>query len=247
MSAAILSWIALVSLISGFVQGLAGFGSALIAVPLMALVIDIRLVVPLAALSGFGIGLANLYHLRRHINMREVYPILPGTFMGVPLGVYFLRQMPETWVMLPLALLLMGYAIYSLGRWQVRYVPGTRAAYLTGLLSGSLSGAFSTGGPPVVIYASLQPWEPADKKVLMTTYFLLSGCLTLGMYALGGLITGQVLGYFLVALPLLMLGSLLGIRLYRKLGGGSYNRLVNLLILATGLLLGIKAINQIVG
>jgi uncharacterized membrane protein YfcA len=76
-----------------------------------------------------------------------------------------------------------------------------------------------------------------QQKATLALFFALSNLVTLVALAAGGLITHQVLIWFLWSLPLLAMGTHLGIRLYRSLGPHDYRRLTFGLILITGLLL----------
>lgn len=236
--------IALVGLLAGLVQGLTGFGSALVATPLLALCLDLQQVIPLVSLWGLGIGLANLIHLSRQLELRLMLPILAGAAPGIPLGIYFLRHAPAMWTEGILAITLICYASWRLAHLPINYIPGRAAAIFAGLCSGCLSGAFSAGGPPVVIYMSLQPLPIDKQKAAMIAYFLIISLVSASFYLANGMFTSPILYHFAESLPLLLLGTFLGITAYRRLSSQNYALIVHLLLLTAGLLLGSKVIWQ---
>lgn len=81
--------IALITFLAGFTQGLSGFGSILLALPLLTIMLDIKTVVPLAALDAFLVAIILLFELRRHLDWKKILPLVAGSFPGIPIGVFF--------------------------------------------------------------------------------------------------------------------------------------------------------------
>jgi hypothetical protein len=245
MTIGIIIGLSLTTILAGFVQGLSGFGLALVAVPILALFLDIKTVVPLVMLFAVTNNLINVIRLHQHLDLHKVKPVLIGSLPGIPLGAWFLSEIEGIWILLPLAIFLIAYSGYNLIRHnllthKINYTPGKSGAYIAGILSGCLSGAFSTGGPPVVIYTDLQHWSNNDKKILLSSYFMLLGIITLCWYLIFGILNSQIMFYFISLLPLLIIGSWAGIFCYEKLSNHHYGRLVNYLLLISGLLLLFK-------
>lgn len=106
------------------------------------------------------------------------------------------------------------------------------------MISGALGGAYSTNGPPVILHVNAQPgWSADRRKATLALFFLFSGIVTALAYGVGGLIDAEVLGLFLWSTPSLLVGTLLGAWLYRRLGEHDYRRLTFALALVTGMLL----------
>lgn len=224
--------------LAGLVQGLSGFGSALIAVPLLALLLPLETVAPLMALIGTAISALNLVPLRHGLQLGPMRPLLVGYLLGTPLGLYLLAQVPEALALGLFGALLCIYAGATLAgrppraRWLgERPVP-------VGLIAGALGAAYSTSGPPVILHIHAQPgWSTDRRKATLVLFFLLSGGITLVAYGLGGLLDIGILHLFLWSAPPLLAGTLAGAWLYRRLGERGYHRLTFMLLLATGGLL----------
>jgi uncharacterized membrane protein YfcA len=231
--------------LGGMVQGLSGFGSALVAVPLLALLIPVATVVPLVALLGLAISAANLWHLRASVRPAAMTPLLVGYVMGTPLGLYALTRAPERWVLTALGVLLSAYALLSLWGRRPRLSWLRRQRLGVGMASGALGAAFSTNGPPVILYvAAHREWGPDRQKATLVLFFLLSSVVTVAAHAARGLIGSDVVGWLLWSLPTLSLGTWTGIRLYGRLGEHDYKRLTHGLILVAGLTLCFRGLTE---
>lgn len=227
---------------AGLVQGLSGFGSALVAVPIMALVLPMETVVPLMALLGFAISALNLPHLRRQMDLKPLRMLLLGYLIGTPLGLWFLVQAPEVLVLAALGLLIIGYAGMSLAGCSPDIRALREQRFAIGTLSGALGAAFSINGPPVILHvAAHQQWPPNRQKAVLVHFLFAAGAVTVLAMALKGLIDARVLWLWLPCAPTLVLGTLLGIRLYHRLGHHDYRRLVFVLVLIMGMVLLARA------
>jgi len=230
--------VVLAALIGGLVQGLAGFGSALVAVPILALTLPAHTLVPLTALLGLFISAFNLLSLRHAWTLRPVLPLLGGYLVGTPLGLMFLIQVPETLVLGSLGLFISAYATLSLSGRQPNTPWLRRNAGVIGTLSGALGAAFSTNGPPVLLHVATQTdWNADRRKAVLTLFFLLSALVTVTAHYLTGLTDGAVWHWLGWSLPSLVIGTLLGITLYRRLGEHDYRRITLLVILVAGCML----------
>jgi hypothetical protein len=234
----LLAPLAAIALGAGLIQGLSGFGSALVAVPLFALILPIETVVPLMALLGAGVSVLNLVHLRAEARLRPVARLLFGYLLGTPLGLLFLARAPEVAVLGTLGVFLCGYALLALIGRQPRanWLREWRVAL--GALSGTLGAAFSTNGPPVILHVAAHPeWGADRQKATLVLFLLLASVITVAAHGASGLITGEVLRLLLWSAPTLVLGTLAGLWLYTRLGNHGYQRLVFGLIFATGVLM----------
>ncbi|MCB1875277.1 MAG: sulfite exporter TauE/SafE family protein [Chromatiales bacterium] len=233
LSPAVLATVAL----GGFIQGLAGFGAGLVAVPLLMLQLPAGVAVPMFSLLATLGSAMNVLHLRHAVNFRPLLLLLGGYVIGAPLGLLYLTKASQTWVMAGLGAFLTLYALYALSgrRPDYRWLREQRLAL--GMCSGALGAAFSTNGPPVILHVAAQDWDTERQKAILSLYFLLSGLLTSAVHAIGGLLDQEVLLATAVAVLPLILGVSLGIAVYRRLSAHNYRRLTFLLVLTMGVLL----------
>lgn len=215
---------------AGFTQGLSGFGSILLAIPLLAMFLDIKTVIPLTALMGLTMTTVLLIQLWKHVPWRKIVPFLIGTLPGIPLGVLFLKKMDKDMVQLVLGSLLMAYSAYSLVSRRRPKETAERWGYMFGFLGGCLGGAFSASGPAVIVYASLQDWPKDRIKASLQGMFFVSGAIVILFYSFNGLITPVVLKYYGVSFPALLLGTYVGALCYGRISDVQYKKVMFVLL-----------------
>jgi len=223
--------ICLIVFFAGFTQGLSGFGSILLSLPLLAIFLDIKIVIPLVALYGLSITIILLIQLWKYLDWQKIFPLFLGALPGIPIGVCFLKKLDKGMVQWILGIMLISYSLYSLFFRSSNKEIKEGWAYLFGFFSGCLGGALSASGPAVIVYTSLQAWSKDKIKVTLQGFFMVSGVAVIFFHALSGLTTITVLRFFLVSLPLLFLGTYTGSFFYGKIDEEDYKK-VMLIILA---------------
>jgi uncharacterized protein len=232
----------LVALLAGFTQGLSGFGSVLVALPILALFLDFNLAVPLVSTWGMTINIILVLQLRSHLRLQSILPLTLAAIPGIPLGVYVLKH-ANVWVLeMLLGGLLVIFSLYFAWSGGKTRDLSRGWAYFAGFWSGCLGGSLAMSGPPVIIYTALQPWSKDQIKSTLTGFFFLSGLIIIAAQAMGGLITTAVLAGSLISIPFIVLGVLLGSAIYRKLATDRYRQVVVGLITILGLLTVVKAL-----
>ena len=73
--------LSIVIFMAGFVQGLSGFGSILLALPLLSLFIDIKILIPLMVLCGWSMSISLLIQLRLHLDLKKILPLFFGAIL----------------------------------------------------------------------------------------------------------------------------------------------------------------------
>jgi len=227
----------LIFFLAGFIQGLAGFGAALVGMPLLTIVTDVKSAVPLMALCGM-VQLAILSaKLKAHFEFKNVATLLVGSLPGLFFGLYILKNYDERLIKLILAVLLVVYSSYSLFAKKRNVRLGERFGYMFGFLSGALGGALSTNGPTVIVYAALRGWDGDRFKATLTGFFFISGIFIVAAHAVTGLTTVATLKNFALCAPFIAAGTFAGLALYGKLEQGTFRKLVYVLVFIMGLLM----------
>ncbi len=117
------------------------------------------------------------------------------------------------------------------------------ASILVGLISGVLGGSMSISGPPIVLFLNNQNVEKTTFRANLIAYFFSLYVATIPAYLFGNLITVDLLGSSVVMVPIMFLGATLGIRLSRKVDERVFKRIALLLVLTTGIMVIISALN----
>lgn len=229
--------VVLVIFAGAFIHSTVGFGSALIQMPLLTLLVGITLATPLVGLLGVVMVMIIAGGSWRSINFADVWRLIVTSLAGIPCGLFILKTAPEGLVKALLGLLIISFSLYNLVRPNLPTLRAASWAFGFGFLAGILSGAYNTGGPPIVLYGALRRWPPASFRATMQGYFVPGSWLVVFGHGLGRLWSGEV--FFLFGLSLLpMLAAVyLGGRLNRHLPAGRFDRLLHLLLIGLGLLL----------
>lgn len=219
--------------LAGFIQGVLGFGFGLVAMALLPLLISVKEASPLVVLFSLPLAMIVLGIHWRHFQWRDGWVLLLGSCAGIPLGVYFLTHFSAEVLLRVLGGVLLLFSIYELlGRrlQQGYHAPPKWSAILFGLVSGTTSGAFNVGGPPLVSYVYTQSWHQERKIALLQVLFSVGALLRLFSMVGSELFTQPVLLLAAwSALPILA-ALLLGGLLMRRFTSEQLHRVVFLFI-----------------
>ena len=227
--------IAVIIFLAVFTQSVSGFGVALVAMALITIPLDIDVAVPLVALVMLTIEFFLLLRYRHAFNWQSVWRVIAGSIMGIPLGLYFLNQLNENFVLSILGVIIVLYAMYALVNIRLPKLKNTNWAYGFGLLAGMLGGAYNTSGPPVVIYGDCRRWEPNAFKSNLQGFFVPSSLVIALGHAWKGNLTPEVWQYFLIAIPAMAAGILAGTSLDKFLNPDIFRKIVLVLLIAMGI------------
>ena len=218
----------------GFTQGLAGFGSTLVALPILALVFDVKLAVPVCTTLALVLNMVMVARLGRHVRWRPLFLLIAASLPGMPLGAYALHRLPGHWLKIVLALAIFAF-VANQRRGCGRLTPaGPGWGVAAGFAAGCLGGAIGINGPPIVAWVSRLGLDRHAMRATLTAYFLLAGCGVVGSQTLAGLVTGPVLFRTAVALPALGLGIASGVGLCGRISEAAFRRVTLFVLAATG-------------
>lgn len=191
---------------------LTGFGYALLATPLLVLVLPPRDVVPLVLMSSIVLLVLLAIESRREMDGRKIGRWTLGALPGMLVGGSILATVPDgTMESIIGAITLCAAVLLSLrpGRPWRREWPGAVSA---GVLSGVLVGASGMSGPPVILFGLKQNWDHRVLRASLIGYFGIIH--SLAVFVLGGLGIGGVEALFqvLVVLPGVFMGFAFGWR-----------------------------------
>ena len=231
--------------LGAFAQGVTGYGSALVAMPLLALLIGVRDAAALVALLSLAINVALLLPARRALPWRLVGPLLAGSAAGIPVGVLFLAGADPRLAraLLGATLVATGAALLVARRATGGPVGSSSggAALAVGALAGLIGGAFNANGPVIALFAAGRGWAKRETHAAMQLYFFVSGLAIVALHAAGGISSRPVLLTALLCLPFLGAGSLAGWAVHRRIDEGRYRLLLRLSLLAAGAALLVTA------
>ncbi|MCZ2151857.1 MAG: sulfite exporter TauE/SafE family protein [Bryobacterales bacterium] len=216
------------------VRSALGFGEALIAVPLLALVLPVEVAAPTAVLVSITIALVIFAQEWRSVHYRSAGWLLLSTLFGIPAGLYLLKAFPAPVVKAILGVVIAGFSLYSLRARRRAEWKDDRFAWVFGWAAGVLGGAYGMNGPPLVIYGAHRGWTPERFRATLQAYFLPASIAGMGGYWAAGLWTAAVNRYYLISLPAVFGAIFLGRYLHRRLPAERFFLAVYVSLMAIG-------------
>lgn len=223
--------------LAALVHGTLGFGTGLVAMPLLTLVLGVRDATALVAFVIFGSTVVILAQSWRALLRPAAARLLAGALLGIPLGIVVLTRVPAELVQRGLGGSLIAIGLYSLASPRLVEVRHPAWAYAFGFGSGLLSGAYNTSAPPVVLYGALRRWSPAVFRATLQAYFVPVAALTWAGHGVTGLWSREIVGWYLLSLPFGLVLLWLGQRLSLRLPEGAFDRVLYAAIVVLGVAL----------
>jgi uncharacterized membrane protein YfcA len=225
----------LILLWGNIVQGLTGFGAALISGPLLTIFLDPRLVVVIILVTGVSNLAFVAYYSRRHVVSKLLLPLLLMSVLGIPFGSYLLMIISSLTASLLIGMISIIFSSLLLLGYSRRFMRESLAASCFGFTSGILMATVGMGGQPIVIFLANQGWPKEVFRATVAYLLLITGILSLISHLFTGVTTDQRLLIGASLIPAGVLGFYLGNALFPKISSALFIKLALLLILLSGL------------
>lgn len=231
-----------VLLLATLIRSAFGFGEALVAVPLLALIMPVEVAAPVAALVSITVAGVVLVQDWSEVHARSAGWLLLSTLLGIPLGLLLLTRVAEPIVKAVLAIVIIGFSAYALLSGRQHALENDRLAWIFGFGAGVLGGAYGMNGPPLVIYGTLRGWSPGRFRATLQGYFLPASVIVMGGYWLAGLWTPTVSRYYVVSLPVVLAAIFAGRAINRRMHATRFLLYVHAGLIAIGSTLLVQAL-----
>lgn len=223
----------------GFVSGLAGFGTGLVALGIWLYVLEPGAATTLVALCSVVSQVQTIRAVWHAIDRRRVWPMLAAGLVGVPVGTQLATHLDPDAFRLSMGVLLLAFSTFMLlGRFQPRVAWGGRAADgAVGFAGGILGGLAGLSGPLPTIWATLRGWGKDERRGVFQAFNLTILAAALLWHAASGLLTAELSRLAVVALPGTFAGAWLGAHAYHRLSDRRFHGVVLGLLGISGLTL----------
>ena len=221
--------------------GLTGFGSTVVAVPLIALLLPLKFVVPMMMLLDLAATVMLGAHLRKGIRFDEVAWLVPFILAGMALGLTLLIKVSEAALLLGLGIFVLAYAGYGLSRRGVPVALKRAWSAPVGLAGGALSALFGTGGVLFAIYFTGRIRDKQQLRATNASMIMFSALIRVVLFGASGLLLQE--GLLLCAallVPAMLGGFYLGNRLHAVIPAVQVVRAVYTVLVLAGVSLVIR-------
>lgn len=228
---------ALIIVVAFFVRGIAGFGSGLIAIPLLANMLPLSVVVPLVGLLDYLASTSHGVKHRQAISWGDIFPLLPFTLTGVATALYLFHTVDADLLRKALGGFIVLYAFYTLLSSGPGFYGKRWWAIPAGAFGGLIGTLFGTGGPFYVIYMRLRHLDKTAFRATIAVVFLIDGSSRILGYFFSGFYTGDTMYLLAAALPIMIIGMYIGGHVHTSISQRTFQRAIGILLVGSGMAL----------
>ncbi|HEY3589414.1 MAG TPA: sulfite exporter TauE/SafE family protein [Buttiauxella sp.] len=220
-----------------FVGVCAGFGGGLTTMPLITLLLPVKMAAPMSVIVGTATALYATWLSRKETDWKSAAVLIAFSLLGIPVGLYALSYLPDHIMKVGLGAFLIIYSFYSLFIPRLPVYDKRWIAAPMGVVAGALGAAFSTNGPPVVIYGMLRNLGPAAFRGTLNAFFTVNNIAIIGGLATGGILTISTIKLVMFCIPTMILGSIVGQYVHKRIPVSVFRIMVFILLIASGAML----------
>jgi len=204
-------FIALLLFVSSAVQGVLGFGFAVIASPIIVQ-INPNLVPQLLALLGLPIALRVFFREKEGVDLSKVKPLIVGRLVGGPIGLLLLLNLSEKYLSIAVGVIVLVAGLGSFFGWVIN------RSNLNSFLAGTFSGIFgmvaAVGGPPIALL--YRNTKSEQFRPSLNSVFSIGILITLSLLLLSGNLFMDHLLLFVLFLPFVLVGVRVSTSIFSK-------------------------------
>ena len=224
----------------GFVNGLAGFGTALFSLGWLLQVMPPQQAVAIALICSLVTGVPGVWQVRHSIDRRRLALFILPAFAGIPIGTVLLGLIDTQLLSLLVGGMLLLYGGYFAFRRTLPAIEGnwTLVEAGIGFVGGLLGAMAGLSGALPSMWLALRPWPKAVQRGIMQPFSMVILLVATVLLALEGVFTPDVLYNLGFVLPASMFGAIIGLMLFRRMPDALYPRvLIGLMLISGGTLL----------
>jgi uncharacterized membrane protein YfcA len=230
-----LLWESLIIFLAGLIQGITGFGFALIAVPLLAFFIPLKTVVPLVVILSLVTNLFIFWETRKQVRLGEIRIITIFGLVGIPFGIVALQLLDSNLLKATVGMLITLTALAMFFGFKVKLRHRTLSSGMAGFLSGFFNSSISMSGPPIVLFLANEDSSKGEFRANLTAYAVITNIVTIGSFLFSRVIDPDVFGHSFPMLPGLLAGMGLGMVAARRINERIFRSIVLGLLVITGI------------
>jgi uncharacterized membrane protein YfcA len=240
-----IAYCSVVMIASYALRGSTGFGAAA-AMPLLALVVPLKVLIPAWTLIGLVASVTLFSRDRHHIAWGDIARLVPTCLIGVLAGLYLFTVLDSSVLARALGALVLLYGLHSLWgtlRPLPKWTASARiAAPIAGLVGGIVGTTFGTMASVffAMYFDALRKGKEQFRGTMNAILLALVVLRGAGYWAVGEY-TREALVTAAIALPMMLVGIFIGNRVHTGLSELAFRRLVSGALVASGLALLVKS------
>ena len=220
---------------AGLMRGFAGVGSGMMMAPVFAVLFGPVQTVAVIILMEVVVTAQLMPGVRREIDWRVIAPMGAAAALFMPVGSWLLVTLDPTLIARTIALIVLVFSVVLMIGWRYDGAKKLWASLSIGSLSGVLMAATSLGNPPVMVYLLSSRDNAATNRANFTGYFAVTLVALIVIMAVKGLIGRDALTTAAILLPVYMIATWIGSKLFRKSSEAMYRRVALGILFCIGL------------
>jgi uncharacterized protein len=241
--------VALIMLLTHAQEGITGFGSSAIALPFIILLLGFHSPVPVVVLLAWVTAICIVSGSRQRIVWSEYVRILVLMGVGLPFGIWMSGILPEQVLKLTLAAFMSFVGAHGLvcqsKKSHLLAQPSRRTRLLAaGLLpiGGIIHGAFGTGGPLIITYATRALPNKSLFRATLCLVWITINIAMISQWIVRSVIDAHILRIVGVCLPFTLFGLFIGNHIHHRIDEFTFRRMVYWMLILAGITVALNAV-----
>lgn len=231
----------LITIVGGFIQRVTGFGFGIFVMIFLPHIMETHnSSAAISTLVSCGISLYNAIIYRKDVPYKKIIPLILAALITIPIAVRFSVMISGDFFKKALGIVLIGLSIYFLVfSDRIKIKPNLKNGLVAGGVSGVLTGLFSTGGPPVVLYLMNAMRDNVVYFASIQFYFGVTGIYSTLVRVANGIVTPKVIIYSIIGFIGSVIGNFVGQHVFDKLQPQKLKQIIYLGMIASGIVMAI--------
>ncbi len=230
----------------GFINGLAGFGTALFTLGFFLQIMPPAQAVAIVLIMSVVTGVQGLWTVRYAMmeKPKRLARFLVPALFGIPVGVAALSFLDPKIIKLVIAAILILYGGFFSFRRSLPKLerPTPIIDSVVGFAAGILGGVASLSGALPTMWCSMRPWTKSEARAVFQPFNVVVLSLTAILFAFKGIYTHDTLLLVAASMPITIVFAQVGIIVFKRLEDDQFRRLLIALMLISGLILAAREV-----
>lgn len=233
-------------LLAAYVKGTTGMGFPLIATPMVALLLDIRIAITILIIPNIVMDAAQIFRGSFSPSLfRRFFWLLVLTIAGVFLGTMVLVTLPLWLLNLSLGVMVLVFVASTLFRFEFYITPQKEKLFspIAGFVSGFLNGMTNAAGPALAIYLYSLKLAKTEFVKSIATIFIVTKVSQLIAVSTWNLFTPSILRLSLLVTLFCLAGFYAGLKTQDRVNQRNFNRGLLALLSVIGVVLMVRSLS----
>lgn len=239
----------IVILLANIIQGITGFAGTILAMPFSIMLVGYDVAKPVLNVLGLLSGIYVFVGNKKHVNWKEFRKIIVIMIVGIfaGMGIKYLLGGKENILYMALGVFVIVLAVQGLYKMLLAKKKETEDAkkdskgsvfLLIG--AGIAHGIFVSGGPLLIGYLTKKIKDKQSFRATISTVWIVLNTIIMVSDIQGGLWTIELAKTQLITVPFLLMGMMIGGKLYKIMSQRFFMKLTYILLFISGATLLLK-------